>query len=45
MKTGIVAKEKNKNVKKVERYRWIVWTALAAVYVFVTFSTYGGGSC
>uniref|UniRef100_UPI00356587AB MFS transporter n=1 Tax=Lutispora sp. TaxID=2828727 RepID=UPI00356587AB len=29
--------EKDKNVKKVERYRWVVWSVLAALYVFVTF--------
>lgn len=29
--------EKDNNVKKVERYRWVVWTVLAALYVFVTF--------
>ena len=29
--------EKDKNVKKVERYRWVVWSILAALYVFVTF--------
>jgi sugar phosphate permease len=32
-----VTNEKDNNVKKVERYRWVVWTVLAALYVFVTF--------
>jgi sugar phosphate permease len=32
-----VTNEKDKNVKKVERYRWVVWSVLAALYVFVTF--------
>lgn len=31
------------DVKKVERYRWVVWTLLALVYVFVTFHRMGTG--
>lgn len=30
-------------VKQVERYRWVVWTILAAVYIFVTFHRMGVG--
>jgi MFS transporter len=28
---------KNSQIKKVERYRWLIWLILAATYVFVTF--------
>lgn len=28
---------KNGQIKKVERYRWLIWLILAATYVFVTF--------
>lgn len=31
------------DVKKVERYRWVVWTLLALVYVFVTFHRMAAG--
>lgn len=30
-------------IKKVESYRWVVWTILAAVYIFVTFHRMGTG--
>ena len=29
--------KKTRMFKKVERYRWVVWSVLAALYVFVTF--------
>jgi sugar phosphate permease len=31
------------DIKKVESYRWVVWTVLAAVYVFVTFHRMSAG--
>lgn len=34
---------KSDEVKKVESYRWVVWTILAAVYVFVTFHRMSAG--
>lgn len=34
---------KSDDVKKVESYRWVVWTILAAVYVFVTFHRMSAG--
>lgn len=34
---------KSEEVKKVESYRWVVWTILAAVYVFVTFHRMSAG--
>ncbi|AHM57003.1 major facilitator superfamily MFS_1 [Peptoclostridium acidaminophilum DSM 3953] len=34
---------KTDDVKKVESYRWIVWSILAAVYVFVTFHRMSAG--
>ena len=48
METGTWAKEKvnverDRKVKKVERYRWVVWIVLAAVYVFVTFHRMAAG--
>jgi fucose permease len=30
-------------IKKVESYRWVVWTILALLYVFVTFHRMGTG--
>lgn len=35
--------EKEKNIKKVEKYRWVVWTVLAALYVLVTFHRMAAG--
>lgn len=32
-----MTKEKDEKVKKVESYRWLVWSVLAALYVFVAF--------
>ena len=34
---------KSEEIKKVESYRWVVWTILAATYVFVTFHRMGTG--
>jgi len=34
---------KQKDIKKVESYRWIVWIILASVYVFVTFHRMSAG--
>lgn len=36
-------KLRDEKVKKVESYRWVVWTILAAVYVFVTFHRMSAG--
>lgn len=38
-----MANEKEKNIKKVEKYRWVVWTVLAALYVLVTFHRMAAG--
>ncbi|MGE5677590.1 MAG: MFS transporter [Pseudomonadota bacterium] len=43
MEKGIGINEKDKRVKSVERYRWVVWIVLAAVYVFVTFHRMAAG--
>jgi sugar phosphate permease len=32
-----------KDIKKVESYRWVVWTLLALVYIFVTFHRMAAG--
>lgn len=42
MQTKKMIQDKDK-VKQVESYRWVVWTILAAVYVFVTFHRMGVG--
>ena len=34
---------KNNDIKKIERYRWVVWLILASVYIFVTFHRMGVG--
>ncbi|CEK38204.1 MFS transporter [Paraclostridium sordellii] len=34
---------KDNDIKKIERYRWIVWLILASVYIFVTFHRMGVG--
>ncbi|WP_455539334.1 MFS transporter [Terrisporobacter sp.] len=34
---------KSEGVKKVESYRWVVWSILAAMYIFVTFHRMGTG--
>lgn len=41
--TSKVSKIKQSDIKKVESYRWVVWTLLAAVYVFVTFHRMSAG--
>ncbi len=43
MEKGIEVKDKDKRVKRVERYRWVVWIVLAAIYVFVTFHRMAAG--
>lgn len=43
MEKGIGIKEIDMRVKRVERYRWVVWIVLAAVYVFVTFHRMAAG--
>lgn len=42
MQTKRMIQDQDK-VKQVERYRWVVWTILAAVYIFVTFHRMGVG--
>lgn len=34
---------REEEIKKVEGYRWVVWTILAAVYIFVTFHRMSAG--
>ena len=34
---------KSEQIKKVERYRWVVWLILAITYVFVTFHRMSAG--
>lgn len=36
-------KTRDEKIKKVESYRWVVWTILAAVYIFVTFHRMSAG--
>ncbi|AKN31879.1 MFS transporter [Clostridium carboxidivorans P7] len=36
-------KTRDEQIKKVESYRWVVWTILAAVYIFVTFHRMSAG--
>ena len=40
---AIEINEKDGRVKRVERYRWVVWIVLAAVYIFVTFHRMAAG--
>jgi sugar phosphate permease len=39
----IIQGHDNEKVKKIESYRWVVWTILAAVYIFVTFHRMSAG--
>jgi len=38
-----VNEKREKQIKEVERYRWVVWAVLAAMYVFVTFHRMAAG--
>ncbi len=43
MEKDIGINEKDRGVNRVERYRWVVWIVLAAIYVFVTFHRMAAG--
>ena len=38
-----INEKREKQIKEVESYRWIVWLVLAATYVFVTFHRMAAG--